>query len=360
VAIYVALFYITHLEACKLGLKGIPKNELPIFFKTLVGGLHFMIPLAVLLYELIVVRHSPDMAAFKAIVAIAVVMLLQHPVKAYLQKEPLAPAFKQGLLDIFAGLATGGRNMVTVAAACAAAGIIVGIVAMGLGQLITSVVATLSHGNIYLLLLIAALCSLMLGMGLPTTANYIVVASLMVPVIVGVGEMNNFIVPLMAAHLYCFYFGILADDTPPVCLAAYAAAAIARAPAIATGVQGFIYDIRTAVLPLMFIFNSDIILHNIHSWPQGLLILVMTCLASLAFTIAVQGWFIIKNKIWEAPLFLVTAFILFRPDWVAGFVGIPEEMRYTAYALGVALFGLLYCMQRLRRSAVAETELVTA
>lgn len=360
ISIYVALFLITHLEACKLGLKGIPKKELPDFLKTFIGGAHFLIPLAVLLYELIVVRHSPDLAAFKAIIAIAAVMLLQHPVRAYLQKQPLAPACKQGVVDIFSGLAAGGRNMLTVGAACAAAGIIVGIVAMGLGQLITSLVATLSFGNIYLLLVIAALCSLLLGMGLPTTANYIVVASLMVPVIVNVGEMNGFFVPLMAAHLYCFYFGILADDTPPVCLAAYAAAAIAKAPTVATGIQGFLYDIRTAVLPLVFIFNHDLILHNIHSWPQGLLILAMTILATCSFTIAVQGWFIVRNKLWEAPLFLATSLILFRPEWLTRFVGIPEEMRYTGYVFGAALFALLYFIQRLRRSSVEETGLVTA
>ena len=350
VAIYVALFYITHLEACKLGLKGISKSELPNFFRTLVGGIHFMVPLAVLLYELIVVRHSPEVSAFKAIVTIGAVMLLQHPVRAWRRGEPLAPAFRQGVVDVFAGLAAGGRNMITVAAACAAAGIIVGIVAMGLGQLITSIVATLSMGNVYLLLIIAALCSLMLGMGLPTTANYIVVASLMVPVILEVGQMNGFLVPLIAAHLYCFYFGILTDDTPPVCLAAYAAAAIAKAPAIATGVQGFLYDIRTAILPLMFIFNTDLILHNIDSWPQALLILVMTCLASCAFSIAVQGWFIIRNKVYELPLFLLTALILFRPELLTRLVGIPEELRHTGYAFGAALFLILYVMQRLRRA----------
>jgi TRAP transporter 4TM/12TM fusion protein len=356
VAVYVALFYITHLEACKLGLKGIPRNELPNFWKTFIGGLHFLVPLAVLLYELIIVRHSPDLAAFKAICMIAVLMLVQNPVRAYREGRPLIPAFRQGVVDIFGALANGGRNLVTVAAACASAGIIVGIVAMGLGQLITSIVATLSCGNIYILLGIAAFCSLLLGMGLPTTANYIVVASLMAPVIVEVGSMNGFIVPLMAAHLYCFYFGILADDTPPVCLAAYAAAAIAKAPSIATGIQGFIYDIRTAILPLMFIFNSELILHNINSWPQGLLILVMTCAGACVFAVATQGWFIVKNRIYETALFLFAALILLRPKMVTGWLGIPSEMRYAGYAIGLTIVVLLYFMQRTRQSPEEEAE----
>jgi TRAP-type uncharacterized transport system fused permease subunit len=160
--------------------------------------------------------------------------------------------------------------MVAVALATAAAGIIVGVVALGLGQLITAIIDVLSGGNIFLMLVITAFASLVIGMGLPTTATYIVMASLTAPAIVQIGGFNDFIVPLMSAHLFCFYFGILADDTPPVGLAAYAAAAIAKSPPIPTGLQGFMYDIRTAILPFMFIFNSDLILHNINSWPQGL------------------------------------------------------------------------------------------
>jgi TRAP-type uncharacterized transport system fused permease subunit len=175
-----------------------------------------------LLYELIVVRHSPEMAAFNAIWVMAIIMLFQNPVIAYFKKEPLLPAFKLSIIQIFSALASGARNMVAVALATAAAGVIVGVVAMGLGGLITEVIDVLSRGNIFLLLLITAIASLIIGMGLPTTATYIVMASLTAPVIVEVGGNMNFIVPLMAAHLFCFYFGILADDTPPVGLAAYA------------------------------------------------------------------------------------------------------------------------------------------
>jgi len=186
--------------------------------------------------------------------------------------------------------------MCSVALATAAAGIIVGVVAMGLGGLITEVIDVLSGGNIFLLLVITAFASLIIGMGLPTTATYIVMASLTAPVIVEVGGYMDFVVPLMSAHLFCFYFGILADDTPPVGLAAYAAAAIAKSPPIPTGLQGFMYDIRTAILPFMFIFNSDLILHNINSWIQALLIFAMACVGNFAFASATQGWFVAKNK----------------------------------------------------------------
>ena len=354
-ASYAALFYITHIEASKLGLRGLSRSELPNFFKTLIGGIHYLIPITMLLYELIVVRHSPELAAFNAIWVMAIIMLLQNPVKAYLKKEPIVPAIKASIVQIFSAMAAGARNMCSVALATAAAGIIVGVVAMGLGGLITEVIDVLSGGNIFLLLVITAVASLIIGMGLPTTATYIVMASLTAPVIVEVGGYMDFIVPLMSAHLFCFYFGILADDTPPVGLAAYAAAAIAKSPPIPTGLQGFMYDIRTAILPFMFIFNSDLILHNINSWIQGLLIFAMACMGNFAFASATQGWFVAKNKFYEIPLFLFVTLNLMRPDLIASWVGLPHEQRYWTYLIGLALFGVLYLMQRPRSpKAVAE------
>ena len=347
-ASYAALFYIVHIEASKLGLRGMPRAELPVFFKTLIGGAHFLIPIGMLLYELIVVRHSPELAAFNAIWVMAILMLVQEPVKAHLNKQPIGPAFKQSIIDIFSALATGARNMVAVALATAAAGIIVGVVALGLGGLITEIIDVISGGNIYLMLVITAIASLIIGMGLPTTATYIVMASLTAPAIVTIAGYQEWIVPLMSAHLFCFYFGILADDTPPVGLAAYAAAAIAKSPPIATGIQGFMYDIRTAILPFMFIFNSDLILHNITSWPQGILIFLMACLGNFAFASATQGWFVARNKFYEVPLFLCVTFILMRPDAVSSWVGLPHDQRYWVYPIGLAIFGLLYLMQKPR------------
>jgi TRAP transporter 4TM/12TM fusion protein len=358
-ASYAALFFITHIEASKLGLRGMTRDELPPFWKTLLSGAHFLIPLCFLLYELIVVRHSPELAAFNAIWVMAIVMFLQNPVKAYLAKEPLGPAFKKSVIDLFSALASGARNMVSVALATAAAGIIVGVVALGLGQLITQIIDTLSGGNIFLMLVITAVASLIIGMGLPTTATYIVMASLTAPAIVTIGGMQGFIVPLMAAHLFCFYFGILADDTPPVGLAAYAAAAIAKSPPIPTGLQGFMYDIRTAILPFMFIFNTDLILHNINNWPQGLLIFAMACVGNFAFASATQGWFVARNRIYEIPLFLCVTLVLMRPDLIASWIGLPHEQRYWTYLIGLGIYGVLYLMQRPRIPKTA-AEPVTA
>ena len=205
-ASYAALFYITHIEASKLGLQGLPAQRIAAFFQDPGRRCAFSDSHCMLLYELIIVRHSPELAAFNAIWVMAVIMLLQNPIKAYLKKEPIVPAIKTSIVQIFSAMAGGARNMVSVALATAAAGIIVGVVAMGLGGLITEVIDVLSGGNIYLLLIITAIASLIIGMGLPTTATYIVMASLTAPVIVEVGGYMDFVVPLMAAHLYLLLF----------------------------------------------------------------------------------------------------------------------------------------------------------
>ncbi len=347
-ASYAALLFISHIEASKLGLKGLPREELPPFFKTLVSGLQYLIPLIMLLYELVVLRHTPQSSAFNAIWVLALLMLVQPCVRAVKNKEPVFPALKQGFMNILSSLVSGARNMVSVAMATAAAGIIVGVVAMGLGGLVNQIVDALAGGNIYLLLVITAIASLIIGMGLPTTATYIVMASLTAPAIVTVGASYGFEVPLMAAHLFCFFFGILADDTPPVGLAAYAASAIARSDPIRTGLQGFMYDIRTAILPFMFIFNYDLILHSVNSWTQGLLIFAMACFGNFAFAAATQGWLITRNRIYEIPLLLGVTLTLMRPDLIASWCGVSYENRYWMYGVGLGLFVFVYLLQRVR------------
>ena len=347
---YASLFYISHVEASKLGLKGLAKADVPQFFKVLISGLHYLFPLGVLVYELMVPRHSPELAAFRAIIAMTVVMLLQEPIKSYLRKESVASGFRESLKLILDAMVAGGRNMVTVAIATAAAGIIVGVVTMGLGGIITEVIATISRGNIFALVGIAAIASLILGMGLPTTATYIVMAALTAPAIVSIGADNGFIIPLMAAHLFCFYFGILADDTPPVGLAAYAAAAIAKSPPIPTGIQGFMYDIRTALIAFMFIFNYDLILHNINSWGLAILIFVAACIGNFAFASATQGWVTWKNKWYEIPFLLVVVpFLMMQPGVVAGWVGVSNK--HLMYIPGIAIFFAIFMLQRRRRMA---------
>jgi TRAP transporter 4TM/12TM fusion protein len=352
---YFALFYIAHLEASKLGMKGLPKSDLPRFMMVLKKGFHYLIPLFVLIYELIIMRHSPNLAAFNAILILMVITFIQEIVKALKNGTAVTRAAIKSFSTIGEGLIAGSRNMLTVALATATAGIIVGIVFMGISGMVVEIVAQLSFGYIFPLLLITAVASLILGMGLPTTATYIVMASITVPVIRELSPMNGvgfILIPPIAAHLFCFYFGILADDTPPVGLAAYAAAAIAKSDPISTGIQGFIYDLRTAVIPFMFVFNAELVLYQVNNWPQALLIFVMAVFGAFAFTNAVQGWFVTRNKWYEIPLFLIASLILFWPAIVTKIFNLDYSFRYYMYIAGIAIYGLSYLIQKLRLKAL--------
>ena len=347
-ASYIALLWITHIEACKLGLRGLPKKELPKFFVELKNGLHYLIPLAVLIWELVVEMHSAELSVFRAIIVLAIIMVLQPVAIAKVHDADLWAAFKFGIKNTLNSMAAGANNMAGVALATASAGIIVGCVSLGLGQQITSFVEALSMGNIFLMILITAVASLLLGMGLPTTANYIIMASLTAPVIVTLAtgltlHGQEIAIPLIAAHLFCLYFGILADDTPPVGLAAYAGAAIAKANPISVGVQGFLYDIRTAIIPVFFLFNSDILLIGIESLPVSLMIFAMTGLGMVAVSSAIQGWLI----------------DLMFPALISGYV-LPYEQRWWGYLVGIALFGIAFLSQKVRYGAKKKNQAAVA
>ena len=348
-ASYFGLFCISHLEASKLGIEGLSNDDIPGFRETLKKGIHYLVPIGALLYELVVLRHSPELAAFRAILLLFAVIFYQEIQASIVKGERFFKGIHNSFKIIIGGFIKGSKNMIPVALACAAAGIIVGVVNMGIGGMMSHIVESLSGGNIYLLLVIAAAASLLLGMGLPTTATYIVMASLTAPIIVKAGTVYDFFIPVMAAHLFCFYFGILADDTPPVGLAAYAASAIADSDPIPTGIQGFFYDIRTSVIAFMLIFNPDLILHEINSWPKGLMIFAMTLLAMAAFTNLTQGYCITRNKWYEAPFFLLTALILFLPGIFANLFNIDPSNKYYLYFAGIIIYTLLIVIQKSRK-----------
>jgi TRAP transporter 4TM/12TM fusion protein len=347
-ASYFGLFCITHLEASKLGIKGLPPEDTPNFFETLKNGLHYLIPLAMLIYQLVFLRHSPELAAYRSIQLLVLIIFYQEIRKSVLEKRGFGSGIVNGGLLLVSGLIQGSKNMMSVALACASAGIIVGVVNMGIGGMISGVVESLAHGNIFLLLLITAMASLIIGMGLPTTATYIVMASLTAPIIVEVGGLYDYIIPIMAAHLFCFYFGILADDTPPVGLAAYAAAAIAESEPIPTGIQGFLYDIRTSCIAFMFVFNPELILHGINNWSQAILIFVMSLIGMSAFECFAQGWCIIRNKWYDIPFFLAAAFTLFHPGGVGALFNVGPDKRYYFFILGLALYAAAFLIQKTR------------
>lgn len=387
---YIALVYMVHLEACKLGMQGMPRKykmtnkarmigvtsvvlilsfltwvlppiidfikqnagdnafniilvallvlyvallyvsskvpdlsdddieELPEVGATAKAGLHYLLPVVVLVWLLTVERFSPELSAYWASVFMIFIVITQKPLMDFFRKkDDIFARLKEGFNDLRMGLINGARNMIGIGVATAVAGIIVGTVTLtGIGQVIISLVEDVSGGNIFIILLFTALISLVLGMGLPTTANYIVVSSLMAPVIVSLGAANGYAIPLIAAHMFVFYFGILADDTPPVGLAAFAAAAISKGDPIKTGIQGFIYDIRTALLPFMFIFNTQLLMIGIDHTFDFIVVVISAIIGMLLFAAATQGYWLSRNKWWETILLLALTFVMFRPGFI--------------------------------------------
>ncbi|MGM0662781.1 MAG: TRAP transporter permease [Thermodesulfobacteriota bacterium] len=387
---YIALFYIVHLEACKMGLKGLKRSKtgtvagkillfltgfllmavltvgvyfgigwiktvagdaavyivalvllavylvlirlactvpelettleierLPELLPTLKTGYYFLLPLVVLIWCLVVERLSPSLSAFWATVLLIFIVVTQRPLKGFFRKTQ-GQEFKawRGLADLIVAMVGGARNMIGIGVATAAAGVVVGTVTLtGIGLVMTEFVEFISGGNLLLILLFTAVISLLLGMGLPTTANYIVVSTLMAPVIVDLGARAGLLVPLVAAHLFVFFFGILADDTPPVGLAAFAAAGISGGDPIRTGIQGFTYDIRTAVLPFIFIFNNELLMIGVGAWYHFLTVVAGAVVAMLVFAAATQRYFLTRNRLWETAALLLVAFTLLRPGF---------------------------------------------
>ncbi|MDH5771619.1 MAG: TRAP transporter permease [Rhodospirillaceae bacterium] len=390
---YIALLYIVHLEALKLGLKGLPRsgpartiiqrianallgfivvaglggaiyyglgwtkevfgdgtiyaamvlfllayvalakvasvipdldpNDLskellvtPELGPTLRTGLYYLLPIVVLVWCLMIERFSPGLSAFWATMAMIFIALTQHSLKGFLRgKHDHINDIKHGWCQFISGMAAGARNMIGIAVATGAAGIIVGTISLtGAHQIMGEFVEFLSGGSLMLMLFLVAVLSLILGMGLPTTANYIVVSSLMAPVIISVGAQSGLIVPLIAVHMFVFYFGILADDTPPVGLAAFAASAISGGDPIRTGIQGFMYDIRTAILPFLFIFNTDLLLINVDVL-HAVFVFITALVAMLTFASATQQYMFVRNKLWETAALLLIAFTMFRPGY---------------------------------------------
>jgi len=310
---YIALFYISHLEALKLNLKGMEEKDVPNLKKTFLAGLHFLIPIFVLIYLLVYLRFTASYSIFYATIALIFVNLINKLIKQSNFKDALTTWFKQTVV----GFEKGALNMVGVGIAIATAGVIVGAVgSTGLSTNLIIVIEFIAKDNVTILLLLTIILCLLLGMGLPTTANYVVVASLMAAVLVDVGNASGFIFPLIAVHLFVFYFGLMADVTPPVGLASYAAAAISGGDPLKTGVQAFWYSLRTGILPIAFLFNHELLLIGIENIWHALIVIITSLTGILVFTAATQGWFINKLRWYEIVVFLFISLSLLAPDFV--------------------------------------------
>lgn len=319
---YLALIYITYLEAAKLNLGRVNRSEVPSFRQTFLSGIYYFIPIIVLVVSLFVLRYSAQLAAFWAIVWLVAIIFVREMIRSIRNDESWLRGIGKAFLSLVKPLEAGALNMVSIGVAVASAGIVSGIIGLGAGSMISQIIALISGGNLYILLIVTAIFCLILGMGLPTTANYIVIASLVVPTMMVQAEAAGMVLPVLAAHLFCFYFGILSDDTPPVGLSAYAASAISGADPIKTGIQGFAYDIRTAILPFLFVFNTDLILHEVTSFWYGAAVFVFGLIAMLAFASLTRGWIRTNTSIPENLALGLGIFLLMLPNVFADATGL--------------------------------------
>jgi len=302
---FFSTFMQVHFRAVSLGLSGLPRSDLPKVREAFVKGWHHLFSIF-LLIAFLMQDYSPERAVFWAILA----TIFTSCVMSLYQREPV----KDFLRMIIEGLAEGAIGAVEVAAACAAAGIIIGSITMtGLGIKFSSLVVDASMGYLFLALPFTMIACLFLGMGVPTTAQYVIISSLVAPALVQMG------VAAIAAHLFILYFGTRADITPPVALAAYAGAGIAGSDPWKTGLAAFQLGIAGFIIPFMFVYANELLfIGRIGSilWALITAILGVTCLAA-----AVQRCLLLKTAWYETLLLYAIAFLLIKPGLYTDLVG---------------------------------------
>ena len=280
------------------------------------AGLHFLLPIGMLIWCLMVEEMSPSLSAFWAIALLIGLMLTQRPLIAAVRRASAPGTWRAGWDDVVGGMTDGSRNMIGIGVATATAGVVVGAITLtGLGLRMTEFVEFVSQGNVIVMLLFIAFVCLLLGLGVPTTANYVLVATLMAPVVVELGARSGLVIPLIAVHLFVFYYGIIGDITPPVGLATFAAAAISGEDPIATGIQGAIYAMRTVILPFIWIFNPLLLLIDIESVAELVVVVLASMTAMLIFAACTMWWFRVRCRAWEVAVMALACFLLFRPDF---------------------------------------------
>ncbi|MBS6830565.1 MAG: TRAP transporter permease, partial [Desulfovibrio sp.] len=329
---YLAVGFMVHMEAKRLGLKGIPKERLPRAWFVLRQGGYLLIPIFVLIY-LLIQGYTPLKSAYYCILATVIISLVANNWKAWagasssgLNVGPsLAQCNRQAGKDILQAMENGGRLALGVAAACACTGFVIGVVTLtGVGLKLANAILTLSAGSFALTLFFTMLASIVLGMGLPTTAKYIVLATIAAPAI------QTFGVPMLAAHLFIMYFGILADLTPPVALAAYAAAGIARSEPNATGFMAVKLALAGFLIPYIFCYNPGLLM--IGASNMEIVFIVCTAavgIASLSF--ASVGYWLRNLYLWERLVLVAAAITLITPGLVTDIIGLG--LMAAVYAL---------------------------
>ena len=299
---FAGVFITVHLEAKKENLRGLTKDELPRI-KPLLKQLYLLCPLVLLVYLVSSGSNSLPFAAALAILAAIVVSLFNKETR-------LTPK------RLFEALAAGGQGIITVASACGIAGIVAGVVTMtGLFDYLKAGIIAFSGSNVIVALFLTMICCIILGMGVPTTANYCIMAATCAPILIEMG------IPDIAAHFFVFYFGIVADLTPPVALAAYAGAAIAQANPMKTAITSTKLAIGAFIVPYIFALNPAMLLVNT-TVPEVILICVSSLIGMFAVGVATEGWLLHNVPWWQRLISAAGGLLLIYPGWITDAAGL--------------------------------------
>ena len=350
---FAGIFLMIHFEAKKLGLKGLPKDSLPSFFKLIARNGYLLIPVVILV--ICMNFFSAGVSACFAILACFIVSLVPHKIekdaiwRMFLPLIPIAVTlvlwlvFDKMQIGVFVGmvvcaalsfvakghapldpetvigsLENGAKNTIGVATACGMAGLISGVVTMtALGQLLINVLVPVAQKSMFLALFLTMICCIVLGMGVPTTANYVIMATITAPILIKMG------IPILAAHMFVFYFGIVADITPPVALAAYAGAAIAKSNPLKTGVEATRLAITAFIIPYIFAFSPEmLIIDSDAKWYSIVLLVITAIIGCVAVSAGMEGYLLKKMNVLERILALGGGLCVIIPGWQTDAVGI--------------------------------------
>jgi len=300
---YVAVFFAVHFEAKRYHLAGVPRSELPRFLTVMAVRGHLFIPIFVVLGGLILGYSAPRCALAGALTCIPIALLRATT------REGI------GWRNVLDALVDGARNTLAVAMACACAGIVIGCVTItGLGIVFTQFVITLSQNSLVAALMLTALAGIVLGMGMPTTPSYIVMVSLLVPAVIKLGA----IAP--AAHMFAFYFAILSAITPPVALAVFAAAGLAKTSIWSTGWEAVRLAAPAYIIPFMFIYEPSLML--IGDWFTSLTSSVTAVIGVICLAAGLQGYLLREAGWWERIALLAAALLLIKPGYITDTIGL--------------------------------------
>ncbi|MDI7246208.1 MAG: TRAP transporter permease [Bacillota bacterium] len=304
---FTGVFIVVHLEAKKTGLRGMPRERMPRFWRIMRERGQLFLPLVAIIYLLVEGSTPMKAALFGLIVAV---------LASYISR-----ATRMKPQDILAALEQGARNALGVVIACAAAGMIVGTVTLtGLGLKLANGLILLARGQLLPTLFFTMLTSLVLGMGAPTTANYVITSTIAAPALLKLG------VPVVAAHMFAFYFGIVADVTPPVALAALAGSGIAKSNPLRTGIESTKLSIAAFLIPYFFVYSPSLLLLGGVHWLETARVILGAVIGMIGVGAALESWLMTRTRAIERPLLLVGGLMLIHPHLATDVVGLALIM----------------------------------